>query len=506
MDILASKEELSPLREKLDGVADGLFNLSGKVEEEYATKEEVQEKIDLVGRVFRLRGTVEKEEDLEAIENPVDGDVVLVRIDSNDEFNQFKGYVYIREEEKWELIGSTSLDDIYTKEEINKLIEDYAKLSDTRDLMTTGSIHADKNITTGTYLSANNKTGPADGLSGSFLNINGLFIANSEKDAAKKGVRWLYIANEGTYTSSILEENTNELTYVATAGHKFKGSIFSNSSIFTSGKTSSNDGMPGVALDRVGGVEIVATNPYIDFHSDNSTADFTTRIIEVADEPGVLRLQASNGINTTGVLTATGGLRWDAENIPANADLNDYTIPGIYKCTMNVTAKTLTNSPIEKAFSMIILQGPTNATTCNQFLVTYENNNTQQMWQRNAYSGDWGNWKRIPYANETPQFGTYTNLPSVGGTHNLSDYNYDCRFNLAITSTATVYPVFTGGTDGMEYIFTINNPTNYALTISFPTDGSCKIYPETTKSIVCKAGRATQIFIKYVFGKYLIRV
>ncbi|MCD8263312.1 MAG: hypothetical protein LUD02_03410, partial [Tannerellaceae bacterium] len=64
----------------------------------------------------------------------------MVRIDNKNESNKFKGYVYIQEEEKWELIGSTSLDDIYNKEEIDKQIEDCAKIDDNHNWKTTGSL------------------------------------------------------------------------------------------------------------------------------------------------------------------------------------------------------------------------------------------------------------------------------------------------------------------------------------------------------------------------------
>lgn len=65
------------------------------------------------------------------------------------------------------------------------------------------------------------------------------------------------------------------------------GNAYFGSSLLTHGKTSSTDGLPGEILG-IGSIEISGATPYIDFHFGNSTADYTTRLIE--DASGVLNL------------------------------------------------------------------------------------------------------------------------------------------------------------------------------------------------------------------------
>jgi hypothetical protein len=66
------------------------------------------------------------------------------------------------------------------------------------------------------------------------------------------------------------------------------GIAFIGSYLLTNGKTSSVDGIAGEVLAGVGRIEISGATPLIDFHFANSTADYTTRLIE--DESGVLNL------------------------------------------------------------------------------------------------------------------------------------------------------------------------------------------------------------------------
>lgn len=66
-----------------------------------------------------------------------------------------------------------------------------------------------------------------------------------------------------------------------------KGKVYTPDNIFSSGniyvgdnRVSLADGLPGVALNKAGGIEISGTNPLIDFHFNNSTNDYTSRIVE----------------------------------------------------------------------------------------------------------------------------------------------------------------------------------------------------------------------------------
>lgn len=61
-----------------------------------------------------------------------------------------------------------------------------------------------------------------------------------------------------------------------------KGTVFSTGNIYVGdNRISLADGLPGIALNKAGGVEIAGTNPLIDFHFNSSATDYTSRIIEM---------------------------------------------------------------------------------------------------------------------------------------------------------------------------------------------------------------------------------
>lgn len=83
-------------------------------------------------------------------------------------------------------------------------------------------------------------------------------------------------------------------------------------------------------------------------------------------------------------------------SIPANADLNDYTTQGSFKCGMNVTATTLTNCPTNKAFHLEVYAHA----GVRQVLYTYidkDNWAYERNWSGSGGNGNrWDEWRRIP--------------------------------------------------------------------------------------------------------------
>lgn len=77
--------------------------------------------------------------------------------------------------------------------------------------------------------------------------------------------------------------------------------------------------------------------------------------------------------------------------IPANADLNNYTTSGFYKCTLNVTAATIINCPTSYAFSLLVEQ---HAGT-KQILTEYFSDGTAECYWRNRYQTTWTAWARM---------------------------------------------------------------------------------------------------------------
>ena len=129
--------------------------------------------------------------------------------------------------------------------------------------------------------------------------------------------------------------STGGNSYVTATKFIVSGDIVSKNSIYTGGKTSSTDGLPGTVFNKAGGLEICGPNPLIDFHYNSSTEDFTSRLIEffsgqlsVSNKFRVGDMYTSNGsyafyvtgksylngdttingaINSTGTGTFTGG-------------------------------------------------------------------------------------------------------------------------------------------------------------------------------------------------------
>lgn len=83
--------------------------------------------------------------------------------------------------------------------------------------------------------------------------------------------------------------------------------------------------------------------------------------------------------------------RFGSERIPANADLNNYDIEGLYYSPANVDVSTMTNVPTGYAFSLLVEKHA----GVKQTLTTYMTSG-QGMWTRNKYSSTWGSWYRMP--------------------------------------------------------------------------------------------------------------
>lgn len=103
----------------------------------------------------------------------------------------------------------------------------------------------------------------------------------------------------------------------------------------------------------------------------------------------------------TGATTASQGLinlngipGYNGINIAANTNLNSLTATGFYKCAANATAATLSNSPTDQAFAMIVLQNAGQT----QILIEYHTDNdglNSQIYYRNLYDGTWSSWWQL---------------------------------------------------------------------------------------------------------------
>lgn len=83
-------------------------------------------------------------------------------------------------------------------------------------------------------------------------------------------------------------------------------------------------------------------------------------------------------------------------NIPENADLNDYTTPGVYHCSSSTTAQTLSNTPHTTTNFKLIVCTVGSSDTANyifQIILTSSSANGHDVITRNLHGGTWHEWR-----------------------------------------------------------------------------------------------------------------
>lgn len=97
--------------------------------------------------------------------------------------------------------------------------------------------------------------------------------------------------------------------------------------------------------------------------------------------------------------------------IGMNANLNNYTTAGLYKCITSAIATTVANKPVDSAFCLLVEEHAGIKQTFTRY-TPY----TPTVYVRNYYNGVWGSWIRQYNQNEDAQIfsGTATPASSLG--------------------------------------------------------------------------------------------
>jgi hypothetical protein len=101
----------------------------------------------------------------------------------------------------------------------------------------------------------------------------------------------------------------------------------------------------------------------------------------------------------------------DFKDIPANANLNDYTEVGNYACSINARVGTLTNCPTTIAFCLHVGKHA----GIYQRLVEYNPNTPKVFFRNKDDTGKWGNWHREYTTANKPTPSDIGALPIEGG-------------------------------------------------------------------------------------------
>lgn len=154
--------------------------------------------------------------------------------------------------------------------------------------------------------------------------------------------------------------------------------------------TSANGLMSAADKTKLNGISTEANKTIVDSAlSTTSTNPVQNKVIN--SEITSLNNSLANKANASHIHS-----RLIPTSIPANADLNDYTTQGSFKCEMNVTAATLTNCPTNKAFHLEVYAHA----GVRQVLYTYVNSEVwiyMRNWSGSGSNGNfWDEWRKIP--------------------------------------------------------------------------------------------------------------
>nr|WP_216696206.1 pyocin knob domain-containing protein [Enterococcus innesii] len=130
------------------------------------------------------------------------------------------------------------------------------------------------------------------------------------------------------------------------------------------------------------------------------------------------------------------------DEIPANSNLNNFKSAGFYGCRLSATAGTISNTPSNVAFSMVVINAG-NDSIVTQILSEFNIPAGSRIYIRRCYNNSWGNWFPIATADGTLQSGLFSQSASrlaTARTISLSggvtgSTTFDGSGNATITAT-----------------------------------------------------------------------
>lgn len=188
------------------------------------------------------------------------------------------------------------------------------------------------------------------------------------------------------------------------------GSLKSNGNIYSNGKTSSTDGNAGVSLQS-GAIEISGATPYIDFHYNNSTSDYTNRIVESSSGNlqvlksfqvnEVFRTRRTLNISRDALGGGVSGRYYKLASLPASNDgnaiqLNIKGIIGNWATKKGTIELQISNRESLRVYGTLI--GSENVYDNETIVIYQESNNSHTIYLRcvsdycsaNTFEFSWG--------------------------------------------------------------------------------------------------------------------
>ena len=117
-------------------------------------------------------------------------------------------------------------------------------------------------------------------------------------------------------------------------------------------------------------------------------------LAEQALPAGILPLPIESGgtdAETAAEARSNLGVLAIPQRIPAGDDLNGYQTAGMYYCPLNADASTISNTPTNNAFSLLVERHA----GVKQIFSEYMNNGAAKTFVRNLYSSTWSTWRKV---------------------------------------------------------------------------------------------------------------
>jgi hypothetical protein len=120
--------------------------------------------------------------------------------------------------------------------------------------------------------------------------------------------------------------------------------------------------------------------------------------------------------------------------IPGNANLNNFKNAGFYGCRLSATAGTVLNSPTSVAFSMVVMNAG-NDSIVTQILSEFNIPAGSKVYIRRCYNNSWGNWFPIATADGTLQSGLFSQSASrLATVRKIAGVDFDGTRDIAIAA------------------------------------------------------------------------
>lgn len=171
------------------------------------------------------------------------------------------------------------------------------------------------------------------------------------------------------------------------------------------------------------------------------------------------------------------GNGFNAIEIPANADLNTYTTPGVYNAESDTIARTISNMPTSGdsrvAFSLEVIRISKGKDSFCQRVTYYVPRESSPVFVRTKI-GSWGSWSMVFNTKNCPMTKAYTGYQKLAsgliiqwGNSKIPIGSVSTTVTYPVALTIGTYPIITQAhIDNKAYT---NGISNKKFTINIPT-------------------------------------